>query len=219
MPTFTWIPCPHCGFPNIPEEHYCKRCRGNIWIDPNTLPSAPATEETVTLYRDDTGTRLLTISRRWLEYAAPDITFRTTWSNLIMIRHGFFDYYLYMRQEPTTVHWIERVWLSYTYATVRRLLPLCTATRQIHPEIAERPRLEMRPNTALQLTRAARGALQDHRHFENQYRLTEALPRRGQLNARPLGRGLSHTMADRCANICYNSVREIAHDVGALYQI
>ena len=103
MPTFSSIICPHCGFPNIPEEQYCRHCRGNIWIDPNTLPSAPATEETVTLYRDDTGERLLTISRSCLEYAAPDIAFRSTWSNLTMIRHGFFDYYVYMRQEPTII--------------------------------------------------------------------------------------------------------------------
>jgi len=39
----------------------------------------------------------------------------------------------------------------------------------------------------LQLTRAASGALEDRVHFENQYRPIEPVPRRGQLNARPLG--------------------------------
>jgi hypothetical protein len=45
---------------------------------------------------------------------------------------------------------------------------------------------------ALQLTRAARGALQDRRHFENQKRLIDAFSRRGQLNAKPLGRNPSN---------------------------
>jgi uncharacterized protein YijF (DUF1287 family) len=37
------------------------------------------------------------------------------------------------------------------------------------------------------LTRAARGDLQDRWHFENQERLIEAVLRREQLNAKPLG--------------------------------
>ena len=44
-----------------------------------------------------------------------------------------------------------------------------------------------RPNPALQLTRAARSALQERVHFENQYQRIEAVPRREQLNANPLG--------------------------------
>jgi len=52
-------------------------------------------------------------------------------------------------------------------------------------------RIEQQPNMALQLTRAARGALRDQGHFENQYRLIEAFPRRGQLNAKPLDGGPS----------------------------
>ena len=34
---------------------------------------------------------------------------------------------------------------------MRRAPPLCTAAREIHPEIEERPRLQMRPTLALQL--------------------------------------------------------------------
>jgi len=35
------------------------------------------------------------------------------------------------------------------------------------------------PNKALQLTRAARGALQDRVHFENRYRLSKLYPGAG----------------------------------------
>jgi len=40
----------------------------------------------------------------------------------------------------------------------------------------------------LQLTHAARAARRDRVHFEHQYRLIDAFPRRGQLNGRPLFR-------------------------------
>src|SRR5512144_1747607 len=39
----------------------------------------------------------------------------------------------------------------------------------------------------LQLTRVACGTLQDRAHFDSQYRLFNALSRRGQLNAKPFG--------------------------------
>ena len=47
------------------------------------------------------------------------------------------------------------------------------------------------PNPALQLPRAACGAPQDRWYFEHQDRPIEAFPRRGQLNAKPLGAGIS----------------------------
>jgi hypothetical protein len=104
MPKLSWITCPHCNFPNIPEEQYCKRCHGNLWVSSRTLPTAPATGDTVTFYPDNTGKRLLTFSCRWLEYEAPDIAFRTPWQNLTTIHRAWRDYYLYMLQEPDILH-------------------------------------------------------------------------------------------------------------------
>lgn len=100
MPTLAWIPCPHCGFQNIPEKRYCKRCRGFLRVPPSALSPVAATEETVTLYPDETGRRLLTVCCLWLEYDAPDVAFRTSWSNLTTIHRALWDYHLYMLQEP-----------------------------------------------------------------------------------------------------------------------
>lgn len=63
----------------------------------------PATEETVTLYRDTVNNRLLTVSVHWLEYAEPDLCFRTAWSNLAMIHQWLFDYSLYLLKDPKII--------------------------------------------------------------------------------------------------------------------
>lgn len=99
MPIATWKTCPYCGLQNISERRICKRCRGDI-SGSLTPPLIPATEETLTMYSDESGKRLFTFSPHWLEYAAPDIAFRTHWSNLTTIHRALWEYHLYMFKEP-----------------------------------------------------------------------------------------------------------------------
>ncbi|KAB8141752.1 hypothetical protein F8S13_18605 [Chloroflexia bacterium SDU3-3] len=64
------------------------------------LAGEPSTDDTLTIYCERGGPRVLTFARLGLEYDAPDIAFRTRWENLTTIYRGLWASELYMLKEP-----------------------------------------------------------------------------------------------------------------------
>lgn len=65
---------------------------------PAARPLAPATDQTGHMYRDSSGASVLFLVPAFLEYAAPGITIRTEWSNIIFIEQTKSGPFLHLAQ-------------------------------------------------------------------------------------------------------------------------